>query len=255
MNYPVQRFTVTTEDNYVLGLHRIPQPRPTDKVVLIQHGMLSSSGDWVLIGPKKSLAFWLHDSGYDVWLGNARGNQYSRTHLNLTTDQKSYWNFSWHEMGLFDLPATIDKILETTKVKKMDYIGHSQGLTTFLCLTSLRPEYQKFFRTVIGFSPIAFLSHIHNSALRILSSNVERLESVLDRLKIYEITPSNGLRASLAKILCSEKSFTQDFCANLLFVAVGPGPVYLNKVKKSFEYNQNNQVFNYFSDYSSPPVS
>ena len=37
--------------------------------------------------------YMLHDLGYDVWLGNARGNAYSRKHQNLTLDDKRYWMF------------------------------------------------------------------------------------------------------------------------------------------------------------------
>lgn len=32
--------------------------------------------------------------GYDVWLGDQRGSTRSQRHVNLTTDQKKYWDFS-----------------------------------------------------------------------------------------------------------------------------------------------------------------
>jgi lysosomal acid lipase/cholesteryl ester hydrolase len=38
-------------------------------------------------------AYILSDAGYDVWLGNARGNMYSRRHEYLTTHEKKFWNF------------------------------------------------------------------------------------------------------------------------------------------------------------------
>lgn len=40
------------------------------------------------------LAFRLSDLGYDVWLGNTRGNIYSRKHAWLDIDTPEYWQFS-----------------------------------------------------------------------------------------------------------------------------------------------------------------
>ena len=104
-----------TEDGYILNLHRIPCGRAgcgdgKRQPVFLQHGILASSADWVISGPEKALAFILADLGYDVWLGNARGNTYSRHHINMSTNDKKYWDFSFHEMAIYDIPAEIDFI-------------------------------------------------------------------------------------------------------------------------------------------------
>lgn len=39
------------------------------------------------------LAFILADQGYDVWLGNARGNLYSKAHVTYNVDSPAFWNF------------------------------------------------------------------------------------------------------------------------------------------------------------------
>lgn len=59
-------------------------------------------------------------------MGNCRGNRYSRAHVKLSPDKKEFWDFSFHEIGVFDVPAMIDFILEETRYPKIHYIGHSQ---------------------------------------------------------------------------------------------------------------------------------
>lgn len=179
-----------------------------------------------------SSALLLHDQGYDVWLGNARGNTYSRTHSTLNSDSRSFWQFSWHEIGLYDLPTIVSHINRTTEAKQIDYIGHSQGVTTFLVMNILREEYQQYFRTVIAMSPIAFLNHLENPYLRFLAKNSEKVELLLELLKIDELLPSNQLNGMLANLMCSESSPSADLCANLLFLAIGPDPIHLNRVRE-----------------------
>ena len=65
------------------------------------------------------------ESGYDVWLGNNRGTRYSNFNQNIDTEASAeYWDFSWAEMGLYDVPAFIDKILEVTGQANVTYIGY-----------------------------------------------------------------------------------------------------------------------------------
>ena len=60
--YPVEKHKVTTKDGYILTLHRIPYGKKspakegvTRPALLLQHGILSSSADWVMAIPEKSL--------------------------------------------------------------------------------------------------------------------------------------------------------------------------------------------------------
>lgn len=182
--YPVEQHKVTTEDGYILELHRIPHglnnANETNKpAVLLQHGLLCSSADWVNNGgPESSLGFLLADRGYDVWLGNQRGNTWSRKHTTLDpdVDKKEFWNFSWDEIGRFDLPAMIDFIMEQTGVDGVFYAGHSQGTTAFFVMASERPEYNDKIKFMSALAPIAFMSHLENVAVQLLAAN----ENVLD---------------------------------------------------------------------------
>lgn len=90
---------VITEDGYNLTLQRIVNPflrRNSSKVVLLQHPLVGSAADFLInsegggINDTRStdtvgnnLGFELSYRGYDVWLGNSRGNAYARDHIFL----------------------------------------------------------------------------------------------------------------------------------------------------------------------------
>ena len=40
----------------------------------------------------------------------SRGTEYSRTHKDYAGDSAEFWNFSWADMGKYDLKAAIDFI-------------------------------------------------------------------------------------------------------------------------------------------------
>ncbi|XP_030749375.1 lipase 1-like isoform X2 [Sitophilus oryzae] len=113
--YPVETHFHTTSDGYILRIHRIPQLKNhSAKVALVHHGLACSSADFLLLGPGQALPYMLHDAGFDVWLLNDRGNTQSRNHTTLSPHDRDFWDFSWHEIGVIDLPETIDLILKTT---------------------------------------------------------------------------------------------------------------------------------------------
>jgi pimeloyl-ACP methyl ester carboxylesterase len=107
---------------------RHPSMRDGAPAVILQHGLFTS-GEFQIMHREHSVAFQLAREGFDIYVGNNRGNRFSDTHTTLSNKKKEYWNFSWEQMGVYDVPAEIDYILKNTGFDQISYIGHSEGTT------------------------------------------------------------------------------------------------------------------------------
>lgn len=86
---------------------------------------------------------------------------FSRQHINLNTSGPEYWDFSWHEIGVYDVPATIDYILEQTNHLKVAFIGDSQGAAVILVTLSELPEYNAKISIAHLMAPAVIFKHMH----------------------------------------------------------------------------------------------
>ena len=157
------------------------------------------------------VAFQLSDLGFDVWLGNSRGNTYSRKHVSLNADEDlGYWNFSyvtiieqlfdleklksnetnrvktkwcpffirWDEMGKYDIPAVIKYVLKTTGRQKMIYIGHSLGCAMFFIAMIDHPKLNDKIELMIALAPASSMAYFKNY-LRLFSPFVDQIAVML----------------------------------------------------------------------------
>lgn len=93
-NYTWEAFKVTTEDGYVLTTFHITgktdtgQFTPDKDPVLLQHGNTGDAAAWLdMFTEGTPMPLILADRGYDVWMANNRGTEYSRGNTKgLTTD-------------------------------------------------------------------------------------------------------------------------------------------------------------------------
>ncbi|KAF2085361.1 alpha/beta-hydrolase [Saccharata proteae CBS 121410] len=151
--YYAEEHIVQTGDGYLLGLHRLGWRRGEEdrrvnsgpdsikkKVVYLHHGLMMNSEVWVCLTEKeRCLPFLLVDRGYDVWLGNNRGNKYSKKSTRRAPTETQFWNFSIDQFAFHDIPDSIDYILSTTSQPSLSYIGFSQGTAQAFAALSIHP--------------------------------------------------------------------------------------------------------------------
>ena len=170
--YRASEYDVHTNDGYHTKLFRLTansDPLTKRRVVWLQHGLLHSSDTWLLNYEHKALAFVLARKGFDVWLGNNRGNKYARTHLSLNRDDERFWDFSFQEMGVQDVPAILRRILAETGAEKVTYVGHSQGNSQmFVALTDDHSHgfVNRHLDLFVALSPIVYLANQLDESLR-----------------------------------------------------------------------------------------
>lgn len=90
---------------------------------------------------QETLPFMLADLGYDVWLGNNRGAADYSSHEKFTVDDIEYWDFTFVDMGLFDVSAMLSYITIETGLEKVSYFGFSRGNQQLLYSLATNGDY------------------------------------------------------------------------------------------------------------------
>lgn len=216
-------------------MHRIPYgvnngPAPNKPVIFLQHGLEACSANWVSNLPHQSAAFIFADHGYDVWMGNMRGNMYSKKHETLDPKHKDFWRFSFDHMVKHDLDAMIDTVLLHTNQTSVYYVGHSQGTLTMFSKLSRDQAFHKKIKKFFALAPVGTVKHI-SGLLNIVAKtfyDVVRLGSTI--LGPGEFFPNSFVTKFVAKALCGNK-MGEGLCDNLMFLMTGPESNQMNTTR------------------------
>ncbi|KAL1736331.1 Alpha/Beta hydrolase protein [Schizophyllum commune] len=162
--YTPEEHVVLTKDGYLLTLHRLcnkkgehsahPGTSTGGPVVYLHHGLLMNSEIWVcLTAEERALPFQLVERGYDVWLGNNRGNKYSRKSIHHGPHSAKFWDYSIDDFAWHDIPDSIHYILDVTKAPTLSYIGFSQGTAQAFAALSIHPQLNQKINVFIALAP------------------------------------------------------------------------------------------------------
>lgn len=155
---------------------------PGKKVVYLQHGLIDSCDTFIMNDEHLSPAFVLANKGYDVWLGNIRGNRYSNAALSPI--KRDYWEFSFDELAKYDLTASFRYIVAKTG-QKINYIGHSQGtLIMFIALAMRYKDIRENLNTFVALGPIVYINDMDSPLLNRLM-NTKTFEVLNVRYFLY----------------------------------------------------------------------
>lgn len=165
--YSCEEHIIFTADGQLLTLFRVlpKENSGTGKPpVLLLHGAMLSSDIWLIHREEeKNLPLYLAANGYEVWLGNRRGNKYCGKHKTLKPRNPDFWDWSLDEVALFDIPAMVDKILSChSRGMRCMVIGFSQGSAELMAGLSLLPELNDKIGLAVGLAAMTRPSFTKN---------------------------------------------------------------------------------------------
>jgi pimeloyl-ACP methyl ester carboxylesterase len=246
-----------------------PPPSPGHKKripILLIHGLLQDCESFLCCGQRNSLAAVLAHEGYDVWLGNNRGNRYSNKHVDVTADVVDYWNFSIDHLANYDLLAMVKCMLQTVNNEQRErhldpidhviVIGFSQGSAQTLLGLSTSQYLQDHINLFVALSPPIKLKGFNSTWLAsVLTAFPSLVSLIFGRRAMFPnvLSVKNTLSNSMfAKLVCGAVYFLFGWrCANIdpsrrpaLFQHVfSPSSVLC--VLHWFQIMENNELVNY----------
>ena len=198
--YELEENRVVTDDGYILSLWHIKPIVSNGKVVFLQHGLTDTAWCFFQLGAK-SLPFALLKEGFDVWLGNIRGNIFSHGHVSKNPDdsKSGYDDYSIDDFVQYDLPAMIKFVKSKTGGKKMSYIGHSQGTTIFFMLVMDNPTLaEESFDHFAALGTVPSITHTDFTPIELL----DKIYGILRAVGIFNTFSLTNTQRNLIATFC-----------------------------------------------------
>ena len=224
--YKWEAIPVTTQDKYELTLFHVWNADKRTELgvqgpILFQHGTGQDGTGFLQMGanelnPGTAMPIQFADLGYDVYIGNNRGTEYSRGHTDLDSPAENpavYWDFTIDGFAL-DLLAQSKAMTENADSGKGWYVGYSQGtIQALVALSKYEAVVNAYINRVVLLAPC--FGYLASGASKSSTTGNELysagyIKNALNGIGIYASGDTTTWEADVAKI-CAELS--SDLCA------------------------------------------
>ncbi len=122
---------LSARDGVRLAVHRVRPPGAVaGPPVMLLHGLGANSHGWLM--PQRSLAHWLAERGWDVFVPELRGAGESGA-------AGGRWDLDDYLDA--DLPAILDAVRDASGQSEVSWVGHSMGGLLLCCYAMRRPDH------------------------------------------------------------------------------------------------------------------
>lgn len=241
----------TTSDGFIIDMIRFPnRGRPA---VFLQHGLEDTAITWfALTSQSKNLATMLYAQGFDVFLGNSRGNHYSQANVDHPAmDSAIYFDLIDFDQMNRDTFACVAKILKITNRTSVSYVGHSQGTTSFFNAISsfeepVNPQMQAEHEKIRAFiaqsvdvailvAPVAHAGHVSSLVMRVLAALDFDKWVALFGFKWFLGSGVDWILRQVGDLVCPNWG---DVCQDLLMVICGqdsPSSINVTTIERALQ--------------------
>jgi len=215
--YQAEDYSFVTSDGFVISFQRIHSKTHESKPVLIVPGFSCSS--FIIVVANREFPYLLADAGYDVWIYNPRGSTYSKKHMKYSPSQDQFWDWSFEQIGMIDVPEAIEFILRTTHAPKLKaLIGHSEGTADIFIALSSSPR-AAWLNSVVeryaSITPTIQMAHVSNPLFTAMAAL--RIDALISILGTREFNPPDAVQ----KLIPGICRLTPALCDQAVCLLVG----------------------------------
>ena len=196
-------------------------------MALVIHGIMDSSDSFAIA--EDSIINKLLSKGYQVWAANNRGTKYSCTHETLSNKSKEYWDFSFEDMALHDVPAFYKQALETSGASTLTLISHSQGGTQSFAALAESDALQGQTERFIALAPVLYMNRFPDDPNIFYLMAKFKIPQILETLGVNYITfvdiAQNPFYYLIFDLACRKTTF---LCSYIFHLTTDKKPEFLD---------------------------